>query len=659
MFQEPTGLPPKREIQHEIHLHPNCPLPNIGMYCMSIMENAEIKKQIKDFLDKGFIRPSTSPCGSPIVLIPKKDGTWRMCVDFRALNKITVKNRYPLPRIDDLLNQLKDIRYFTKLDLRSGYHQVRIEESDIWKTMFKTKQGLFEWLVMLFGLCNAPATFMRVMDDVLRPFLDDFVIVYLDDILIFSKSREDHVMHVRKVLNVLKKNQLFLKMSKCEFGKTSLVYLGHIVGGGALRINPSKIESIVKWPTPKSITEVRSFLGAAQYWRKFISNFSSIVAPMHAVTSVKRAFQWGGKQQKAFESLKEKISSASVLALPDLRYKPMLVIMPWVQFFYSMRYCYWPRMVDSVSRFIRGCSLCATSKPSNRKLGLYTPLPVPSRPWESISMDFVGGLPKSRKQHDYLYVVVDRFSKMCILMPCKKTITAEQTAELFFHHVWIHFGLPTSIISDRDSRFVGNFWSNLWEMMDTRLKKSTAFHPQTDGQTEVVNRTIVHLLRGYCSKHPKLWDEHLHYIQHAYNRAKHSSTNTSPFEACFGYLPKSPLDFILEKYVTIEGHSDVEKSRSFIERIQQIHHQIQEQLEKSQGKYKERHDKHRVDHKFQEGDEVWLYISKERMQGEGKNIKPIRYGPFKILKKVGNNAFQLDLPSYMQMYSVVNVENLL
>ena len=168
----------------------------------------------------------------------------------------------------------------------------------------------------------------------------------------------------------------------------------------------------------------------------------------------------------------------------------------------------------------------------------------------------------------------------------------------------------------------------------------------------------MHLLRGYCSKHPKLWDEHLHYIQHAYNSAKHSSTNTSPFEACFGYLPKSPLDFILEKDVAIEGHSDIDKARSFIERIQQIHQQIQEQLEKSQGKYKERHDKHRVDHKFQEGDEVWLYISKERMQGEGKKLKPIRYGPFKILKKVGNNAFQLDLPSYMHMYSVFNVENL-
>jgi hypothetical protein len=263
--------------------------------------------------------PSSSPCGSPIVLVPKKDGTWRMCVDFRALNKITVKNHYPLPRIDDLLDQLKDAKYFTKLDLRSGYHQIRIAEGDTWKTTFKTKQGFFEWMVIPFGLCNAPATFMQVMNDVLRPFLDDFVIVYLDDILIFSKSREEHIEHVKKVLDVLRKEQLFLKLSKCEFGKTSLIYLGHIVGGGKLKIDPSKVKVILEWSRPSNVTEVRNFLGAAQYWRKFIANFSSIVAPLHVVTSVKQGFQWGGKQQQAFDTLKEKISSAPVLALPNLR----------------------------------------------------------------------------------------------------------------------------------------------------------------------------------------------------------------------------------------------------------------------------------------------------------------------------------------------------
>ena len=172
---------------------------------------------------------------------------------------------------------------------------------------------------MPFGLCNAPTTFMRVMDSVWCPFLDEFVIVYLDDILIFSKTREDHVLHVNRVLDILKKDKLFLKMSNCEFGNTSLVYLGHIVGGGELRIDHSKVEAIFNWSTPKTISDVRIFLGAAQYWRKFIANFSSIAAPMHAVTSVKKGFQWGGKEQQAFEALKDKISSAPVLALPNLR----------------------------------------------------------------------------------------------------------------------------------------------------------------------------------------------------------------------------------------------------------------------------------------------------------------------------------------------------
>jgi hypothetical protein len=296
MFKEPKGLPPKRGVQHEIQLQQECPLPNIGMYRMSVMENVEIKKQIQELLDKEVIVPSSSPCGSPILLVPKKDGTWHMCVDFKALNKITVKNRYPLPRIDGFLDQLKDAKYFTKLDLRSGYHQIRIAEGDTWKTAFKTKQGLFEWMVMPFGLCNAPATFMRVMNDVLGPFLDD--------ILIFRKSREENVKHVKQVLDVLRKEKLFLKLSKCEFGKTSLIYLGHIVGGGELKIDPSKVKFISEWPKPSNVTEVRSFLGATQYWRKFIANFSSIAAPLHAMTSVKQVFQWGGKQHKAFDTLK-------------------------------------------------------------------------------------------------------------------------------------------------------------------------------------------------------------------------------------------------------------------------------------------------------------------------------------------------------------------
>jgi hypothetical protein len=196
------------------------------------------------------------------MMVQKKDGTRKMCVDYWDLNKITVKNRYPLPHIDDLLDQLKNVFYFTKLDLCSGYHQIRVTKHDAWKTSFKTKHGLFEWLFMPFGICNALETFMCVMNEVFPHFLDDFVIVHLHDILIFSRTWDEHVRHVKQVLDTLQRENLYVKMSKCEFGNNALVYLGHIVGGGQLKIDPSKIDVIVNWHETKSVTNIRSFLGA-------------------------------------------------------------------------------------------------------------------------------------------------------------------------------------------------------------------------------------------------------------------------------------------------------------------------------------------------------------------------------------------------------------
>jgi len=204
IFTSPAGVPLHCQVKHSIDLTPGAPLPNGPIYRRSVLENNEIRRQIQELLEKGHIRPSSSPCGSPIVLVQKKDGTWRLCIDYRALNKITVRNRYPIPRIDDLLDQLKGAKYFSKIDLKLGYHQVSIEPSDVWKTAFKSKEGLFEWLVMPFGLTNAPATFMRLMDDILRPFTNSFVIVYLDDILIFSQSWEEHLHHIRQVPQTLR-----------------------------------------------------------------------------------------------------------------------------------------------------------------------------------------------------------------------------------------------------------------------------------------------------------------------------------------------------------------------------------------------------------------------------------------------------------------------
>ena len=321
IFTSPTGVPLHCQVKHSIDLIPGAPVPNGPVYRRSLMENEEIKRQIEELLQKGHIRPSSSPCGSPIVLVQKKDGTWRLCIDYRALNKITVRNRYPIPRIDDLLDQLKGAKYFSKIDLKSGYHQVPIEATDVWKTAFKSREGLFEWLVMPFGLTNAPATFMRMMDDILRPFTNSFVVVYLDDILIFSRTWEDHLQHIEEVLSTLRQHKLYANLEKCSFGMKEIQYLGYIVNEQGVHVDPTKIQVIRDWPTPRTITELRSFLGLANFYRRFVLGFSNIAWALSNVTKggAKAKFFWSPTQQQAFEELKQRLCSAPVLTLPDLQ----------------------------------------------------------------------------------------------------------------------------------------------------------------------------------------------------------------------------------------------------------------------------------------------------------------------------------------------------
>ena len=283
---------------------------------MAPVELKELKEQLQDLVDRGFIRPSFSPWGAPVLFVKKKDGSMRLCIDYRQLNKVTVRNKYPLPRIEDLFDQLQGATVFSKIDLRSGYHQLRIKESDVPKTAFRTRYGHYEFLVMPFGLTNAPAAFMELMNRVFRSYLDRFVIVFIDDILVYSKSSKEHEEHLRIVLSILRNKQLYAKFSKCEFWLDRVIFLGHVISAEGVWVDPSKIAAIVNWEPPKSVTEVRSFLGLAGYYRRFVQDFLIIASPMTKLLRKDVRYRWTPECQRSFEILKERLTTAPVLTLP-------------------------------------------------------------------------------------------------------------------------------------------------------------------------------------------------------------------------------------------------------------------------------------------------------------------------------------------------------
>ena len=313
----PKGLPPIRGIEHQIDFVLGSSIPNRPAYRASPEETKELQKQVDELLAKGHVRESMSLCAVPVILVPKKDGTWRMCVDCPAINKITVKYRHPIPRLDDMLDELHGSSFFSKIDLKSGYHQIRMKEGDEWKTAFKTKHGLYEWLVMPFGLSNAPSTFMRLMNHVLRAYIGKFVVVYFDDILVYSKSLDEHIHHLRCVLEVLRSEKLYANLKKCIFCMDRVVFLGFVVSAQGIEVDGEKVKAIKDWPTPKSITEVRSFHGLASFYRRFVRDFSTLAAPLTEVIKKDVGFKWGKEQENAFNLIKEKLCSAPLLVLPD------------------------------------------------------------------------------------------------------------------------------------------------------------------------------------------------------------------------------------------------------------------------------------------------------------------------------------------------------
>ncbi len=317
--EELPGIPPARAVEFVIDLVPGTTPIAKRPYKMPPHELLELKQEIDNSLRLGFIRPSSSAWGAPSLFVKKKDGTNRLVQDYRPINQATILNKYPLPRINDLYDQLAGSTVFSKLDLRLGYHQIRVRKEDIPKTAFVTRYGSYEYTVMSFGLTNAPATFSRLMNYIFMDYLDKFVVVYLDDILVFSKNKEEHAEHLRLVLDKLREHKLYAKYSKCEFWLDEVTYLGHVISKDGIAVNPERIQAILDWTPPKNVKQVRSFLGLASYCRRFVENFSKIAKPLTNLLHKGVKYEWTDKCQESFQALKDKLTSAPVLAPPDTK----------------------------------------------------------------------------------------------------------------------------------------------------------------------------------------------------------------------------------------------------------------------------------------------------------------------------------------------------
>eukprot|EP00253_Pinus_taeda_P026214 PITA_26214 len=315
--EEIPGLPPRRDLDFTIELIPGAAPVSREPYRMSVPELTELKMQLQELLEKKYIRPSVSPWEAPVLFVRKKDGTLRMCIDYRQLNEVTVKNKYPLPRIDELFDQVKGATIFSKIDLRLGYHQIRIKYEDIAKTAFRTRYGHYEFVVLPFGLTNALATFMCLMNSVFHQYLDKFVLIFIDDILIYSRNRKEHEEHLRIVLQTLQEHQLYGKFSKCDFYIEQIQYLGHIITKEGIAVDPEKIKTIMDWPTPKDVADIQSFMGLAGYYRRFVEGFSRVAYPITSLQKKGKAFKWTVDCQWSFEQLKHLLTTAPVLCVAD------------------------------------------------------------------------------------------------------------------------------------------------------------------------------------------------------------------------------------------------------------------------------------------------------------------------------------------------------
>jgi hypothetical protein len=872
-------------VDHEISLVPNAKPVYGSIYNLSETELKTLKDYIDNMVAKGFIRPSKSPFGSPVLFVKKPDGSLRLCVDYRKLNDITIKNRYALPLMSELFDRLKGAKFFTRLDMADAYNQLRIADGDEYKTAFRTRYGHFEYLVMPFGLTNAPASFQAYANDCLREFLDIFCIVYLDDVLIFSDTLEEHVAHVKQVLSRLREYGLTCKLSKCEFHVTSVSFLGFIISPDGISMEPDRVTAITEWPTPTSVQDVQIFLGFANFYRRFIEGYSRITSPISALLRKDQNFYWSSQAQEAFEELKHRFTSAPILhhfdpnlpirlhtdasgfaisgiisqlhgtewhpvaffsrkcipaecnyGTPDLEMLAIVESMRhWRHYLEGARHpiqvlsdhknlttfmstkvlnrrqarwaelladydfilthtpgkrnpadgpsrrpdyaenplpigsliplqalrslsptpltptpltptpltppqspsastnalfanivgvhaavvsnhrsqilaaydtdavaqqhlpnpmspnwsckdglllykgliyvpetlrmdvlrehhdaplaghCGIARTLELITRnywfpginvfvkdYVNSCFLCQQAKaPRHLRHGELASLPVPTTPWKGLTCDFITDLPVSCGM-DSILVFIDRMTKMSHFIPCSKTTDAPEFAKLFVSHIVKLHGLPDTITSDRGSIFTSHFWSTLSSILGIDARKSTSFHPQTDGQTERMNQTLEAYLRIFCNYDQDDWFDLLPLAEFAYNNATQESTKMSPFYANYGLHPRFMSQFQAPSEQAAPAATD------FAAHLHETHDRLVENVKAAQDSQARYYDAKHQRVELEPSDMVWLNASNISTSRPSKKLDWKRLGPYKVIKRIGLQAYKLALPPTMR-----------
>ncbi|KAJ1581277.1 hypothetical protein NDA15_007913 [Ustilago hordei] len=737
--------------------------PQGPLYLKGPKEMSELRRYLDENLEKGFIRPSKSPARSPVLFVPKKDGGLRLCVDYRGLNEITVKNRAPLPLIEEQLFLLRKARIYTKLDLRAAYNLIRIAKGDEWKTAFGTQLGLYEYLVMPFGLANAPAHFQSFINDIFRDIIGVYVVVYLDDFLIFSDTEEVHVKHVTEVLTRLRSNRLFAKLSKCEFHTKTVEFLGYIIKPTGIEMDPEKVRTVKEWPMPESIHDIQRFLGFANFYRRFIAHFARIAKPLTAlVKPIERfkKFELPEEAQQAFHKLIQAFTSAGVLQHFDYHLPTRLetdasdfAIAGVLKQEHEGRWhpvAFYSRKMSSAEKNyeIHDKELLAVYRPGDKggepdaltrrtdmqpageeqvhnvrqilpprvfketadhdsllvapmismesiaskglkdlvkifqpldqelqeihrkkpfelkddlwysggRLVIPKPLATPDRPWGSISLDFIEGLPPSKKYdsktYDSILVIVDRLTKFAILAPTHKTVTAKQTAVLLYGHMVRLFGYPDHMVSDRGRQFISGAWKAFAEQMGVKHSLSTAYHPQTDGQTERVNQVIEQYLRMYCNYEQNDWADLLDTAAFVYNNTVHNSIGVSPFFACYGWNPKAHPD--IPQRLGVNDPGRFEYLMDGKERCKYLQEQIREAQRRSVNQYNRKH----KDIEFKVGDMVYINRRNWKTRRPTPKLDTRFAGPYPVQERVGRRAYRITLPANLRVHDVFHVSML-